>query len=387
MKVFLDATPIYDHPAGIAVYVLKLLGEYAEMPDRVRAFVGHATVRPAAFRRFEEVLSSHELSVPFSRIWLPGRIAARFPGLARLLARPRLPTGGIDVFHATGNTVPRWFPVMGSKVVITVHDLGFLRHRGAGYAPEGAETDTVAALARASRSAAAVIADSSFTKSEVVDLLGVEPEKIFVVPLAPQWRGEAPGEGEMAETLRRYGLRRDRFFLSVGTLQPRKNFSSLLDAFAVFHHHHADSKLVIVGHEGWRAGDLARRLRARPPGVLWIEGCAEPQLRALYTAARGFFLLSWYEGFGLPVLEAMSSGCPVCYATGSSMDEVAGGASVPLRPDDVQGAADVMRRFWEDDDFAAAQSEAGLARAAGFSWRRTAEMTLDVYRAAMGLAQ
>jgi alpha-1,3-rhamnosyl/mannosyltransferase len=375
VNVFLDSDCLHVYPAGISIYLMRLLGEFVKVPGRVNAFLGQATVRPARFKRVKRVVVEQGLQVPFSHIYLPGRVAGCVPRLARLLSWPRLPA--MQVVHAPGTYVSGWLASQNAPLVLTIHDLVFLRH------PEFAERVDAATKTRnlpaAVGSASAIITVSEFTKGEVQELLGVPAERIFVTPLAPQWTAQPPTEEQAASALARHGLKAGGYFLSVGTLSPRKNFGTLLEAFARMREKNPEAALVIVGAEGWHVAELAARLRAGVPGVTWIQHCSETELRALYQSARAFFLVSWYEGFGIPIVEAMSSGCPVCCATGSSMDEVAAGAGVLVPPGEAGAIASAMARLWEDSSLREKLRLAGLKRAESFSWDRTAEQTLQVY--------
>ena len=377
INVFCDPEPLLFYPSGISIYTLFVLREIQESDPSVRIVCGYATARRRLHRKLLETAARGKLRGSFSRITLPGRVAGCFPSLARAMARP--PLGPIDLVHATAYVPPGWIRGHWTKLVLTIHDLAFLRDPGIGYVPRSAASDPATVCAAAAK-ADAVITASEFTKREVCDLLAVPEERVFVTPLASQFDGEAPDQAAAKSVLAQYGLRHGRYFLSVGMLSPRKNYETLLEAFETFRKEADDATLVVVGGVGWRAETIVKRLRELAPAVCWIQGAGAAQLQALYSAARGLFLVSWYEGFGLPVLEAMACGCAVCYSTGSAMDELAGEAGLAAAPDDTETIVEAFKKLWCDDDLAEDLRRKGRKRASQFSWKRTARETVAVYR-------
>ncbi len=383
MNLFLDPSSLFFLPGGIPLYTLRLFQQLPETDAVVRLHTGLATLRPARHQKLLGILSGNGLAPTVTRVLLPGLVTRRAPRLGDCLARPRLPE--MDIVHATANTPPVWLPARRRALVLTIHDLVFFRHPGTGFAHQGYENWMKKTLIPAARQADMILTVSEFTKREVIDLLGVPEEKIAVTPIATQWTDSIP-TSTSADTpifLRHHGFLPNRYFLSVGQLSPRKNFGTLLEAFEHFRQKQMDARLVIVGRPGWNTQELVGRLEAGLPGVTWIRECTGNDLRTLYQYARAFFLVSWYEGFGIPLLEAMQCGCPTCYATGSSMNEIAGEAGIPVHPQNTRGITDAMSALWNTPELAETLREKGRLRAADFSWHRTAKATMNAYRMAL----
>lgn len=264
--------------------------------------------------------------------------------------------------------------------VVTIHDLYVLR-APRGFRPWFRNYARVV-VPRLARRAARVITDSEATRTDVVDLLGVPGERVTVVPCGV--RHPAPEGG-------REPLDLDlppRFVLAVGTLEPRKNLVRLVEAIGLLATRPATRDVVLLhaGGYGWLAEDIVRAANAAAlRGRVRLLGRVKPDvLSALYRRARLLAYPSLFEGFGLPVLEAMVHGCPVVTSDRSSLPEVAGDAAVLVDPESAESIAAGIARVWEDDALAADLRARGLARAGGFSWERTARETAEVYRSVLG---
>ena len=236
-------------------------------------------------------------------------------------------------------------------LVVTVHDLAVLRHPGT--FNQWSRRYSRLAVPRVARTARLVIAVSEFTKREVVEMLGVAEAKVRVVQ-----NGVAPAftpDGRAAE---------GEYVLAVGTLEPRKNVASAQEAAR-----RLGVELRIVGEKGW----------GRVSANGWLGRPSDDELASLYRGARCLVYPSLYEGFGLPVVEAMACGTPVVTSTGGATEEVAGGAAVLVDPSDPAAiAGGIEEAMARRDELRAA----GLARARGFSWDRAAEETWRVYEEA-----
>lgn len=287
------------------------------------------------------------------------------------LGRPRVEaaTGPVDVCHATA-LIPA---ATRAPLVVTVHDLAFRRH------PERFTRHGVAVMERAlaviRRRADAVLCPSRHSADDLL-AAGIDAERIHLVPLGVDMRSCT--EEQIAAVRRRYRLDGE-FVLFVGTLEPRKNLPRLAEAMA-----RLDRRvpLVVAGVAGWgeQHGGLHHRLVDELGVDIRIVGLVpDEQLTALYAAATVFAYPSEWEGFGLPVLEAMATGTPVVTSRGTSTEEVAGGAAVLVDPLDVDDlAAGLSAAF--DTRRREELSHAGRERAASMSWQHTADTTLEVYR-------
>jgi glycosyltransferase involved in cell wall biosynthesis len=282
---------------------------------------------------------------------------------------------GLDLYHGTVNVVPRG---LRCPSVVTVHDLAFLRW------PEQVPRRRHQYLSRelrgSLRRAARVIAVSEATKSDLVDMMGVDQSRIVVTPLGVDERF-LPATGEEIARFKQEQKIDRPYVLSVGTLEPRKNLPALLEAFGCLTGE-IPHDLVLIGAEGWLTEEIHRTLRtpALARRVRLIGFVEDGDLPAWYSAADCFAFPSLYEGFGLPVLEAMACGAPVVTSNVSSLPEVAGDAAVLVDPRDVGAIADGITRVVCDRSLADALRRKGLERAGGYRWDRTAALTVAVYR-------
>ncbi len=319
---------------------------------------------------------------------LPSAAEARYlPWPQRLLwtlwAAPRdLRRRPVDVYHAvTGFEVP---PAPGPRYVATVHDLVPLRFPR--LVPWRHRWAVRCLLPGALRRAARVIAVSAATRAELLARYPLPPDKVRVVPeAAPPGFGPPPAEA-VAALRARYGLT-DPYVLFVGLLEPKKNLPALLEAVARLRRRGGwgTATLVLAGARGWGPGDLRETVERRGLGeaVRILGPVPDTDLPALYAGATVFVFPSLWEGFGLPVLEAMAVGTPVVAARRGALPEVAGDAAVLVEPEP-DPLGDALGTVLADRRLRERLREAGLARARAFSWERTARETLAVYRAAAG---
>jgi glycosyltransferase involved in cell wall biosynthesis len=292
----------------------------------------------------------------------------------------RRAAGGYEVYHEP-NHIPMRCDL---PTVTTIHDLSVLLH------PDWHPPDRVAWYRRefdaGVRQTARFIAVSEFTRRELVEHVGVPAERIHVTYQAPR-EAFRPLNGDQRQRALRGLDVPERFFLYVGTLEPRKNVVTLLEAWAALPARlRQESVLLIAGAWGWRADDLRAALgRDELRGSVRLLGYLhDPQLAALYSTCTAFVWPTRYEGFGLPPLEAMACGAPVVVSDVASLPEVVGEAGLRLPPDDPAAWCAALERMACDADLRERCRERGLAQAAQFTWRRFAEETLRVYRAAMG---
>ncbi len=365
MRIGIDARLTHYRTGGIAAYTRHLIGALAGLDPITEYRVIHhrgaaETLTPGPnFRRVDAFTPSHHR---FER-W----------ALAAELARLRL-----DVLHS-----PDFIPPAGGvgRRVITVHDLHFLHY------PEFLTADsrrTYNDLIRWAVSAADhILVDSQATRADLVELLDVPTTKITVHPLGVDAQYRPLDVATVRAALERLRLPL-AYMLFVGTLEPRKNLGGLLDALDLLRaDQHGLPPLLLVGRRGWQSGDIFARVEELTVAkqVIWREDINDADLPAIYNGASVLALPSHYEGFGLTALEAMACGTPVVAANRSSVPEVVGGAGVLVDPDDPASIADGLCRALEDSVLRDRLRIEGPARAAGFTWQRTAEIALSVYRA------
>jgi glycosyltransferase involved in cell wall biosynthesis len=292
------------------------------------------------------------------------------------LGRPPLPDrlGGLDVLHAPSPVaVPPAGP--GQALVVTVHDLAF-RLFPSMYPPAW-RTLYRAGLRRAVRKAAAIITVSRRTATDLARLSRVDPARIHVIPLAVSVPDLPADPDPVLERLRIPGP----YVLFAGTLEPRKNLIRLVRAYrrVAVRLPHA---LVVAGPLGWRSRRLHRELAVPGAGRVVLTGrVSDRDLDALLRGADAFIYPSLYEGFGLPVLEAMARGVPTITSAVSSLPEVAGQAAVLVEPRSVRELAAALEEVLTDSERAERARREGPERAMLFTWERTARSTLDVYEA------
>lgn len=315
-----------------------------------------AQTRAGTARYLREVIAGLERHPEIELVRLafggPGRATAAvrdalwYPvGLPRRARRARL-----EILHCPTFRAPLHSPV---PVVVTVHDLAVLRF------PEAfnrwTRTYSRVAVPRAVRAAARVIAPSEFTKGEIVELLKVPADRIRVIPSAP------------AEVFTPVGTAAEGdYVLAVGTLEPRKNLARLAEATR-----RAKIELRVVGRKGWGGVELDG------DGIHWLGEVSDRELASLYRGALCVAYPSLYEGFGLPVVEAMACGAPVVTSAGSGTEEVAGGAGVLVDPRDPASiAAGIEEALGRREEL----GRLGLARASGYDREKMVEETVAVYR-------
>jgi glycosyltransferase involved in cell wall biosynthesis len=286
---------------------------------------------------------------------------------------------GAALFHATEHLL---MPLRGVPTVLTVHDLIF-RHLARHHKRLNRWYLNLAMPLFCQR-ATHVIAISECTRQDLVMHYGLPPEKISVIYEAADPRFRAPLPKAIRAAGRRYGLP-ERYLLFVGTIEPRKNLNRLLQAFETLWGEGLTDGLVIVGKRGWLYENFFAALERSPArqAVIFPGFVPDEDLPALYGGAQAMALPSLYEGFGLPVLEAMACGAPVVCSDTSSLPEIAGEAALLVSPTSVDDLTSTLSRVLQDEALRQEMHGAGLKQAARFSWERTARETLAVYRQVM----
>jgi len=360
LRVAYDTTPVWLNRAGEFRYATRLAGALAAK----RAVEVHPVLevgrRPGALAQ---------------RVALQCAIqAAGYP----LVLRRQVRRAQADLVHFTRHLVP---PTPGVRVpcIVTVHDVLPLREPQLYSA--AIRTNYRLLTPRAVRRAVRVITGSQYTRGELTELLDVDPARIDVTPYGVDSRFRpAPADPRVLRA--RFGIDRP-FVACVGTLEPRKNLAGAVEAFARLTKHDRGTSLVVIGGRGWDAGATERAARrARAPIVL-TGHVSDEELVGLLGSARCFLFPSFYEGFGLPPLEAMACGTPVVAADRASLPEVTGGAALLVDPEDPEAMASTVHQVLEDEALAERLRELGLRQAARYSWDACAASTLVSYRHAL----
>lgn len=371
MRIAIDYTAAVNQSAGIGRYVRSLVHALAELdsendyvllypapdPGRSPAFPEQANFRRRQLPVNERmaVILWHRLRLPLPADWL---------------------TGPIDVFHGPDFLLP---PVRRARSVAMVHDLAFLVHPECAHAGLRAflERTVPRSLARAD----CIVANSENTRTDVVRLIGIDPARVFVVPEGVDATFRPASQEAVQQVCETFNLSQP-YVLAVGTIEPRKNYPRLIQAYGSFRDRAGlPCALVIAGREGWLTDETFDSARRSPyrDDIRFTGPVPDKDLIALYTGAAAFAYPSIYEGFGLPVLEAMACGTPVVCSNTSSLPEFAEGAALLVSPEDPEGIAEALARACTDERLRDELRAKGAERAARYPWRRAAEAHLEIY--------
>jgi glycosyltransferase involved in cell wall biosynthesis len=375
LRIAIDYTSAVNQNAGIGRFVRSLVGAVLDIDSTNTYLLLHAAPNPGTSPQFPTATNAGRRPLRLSERWLN-----------ILWHRLRAPvpidwlTGPVDIFHSPDFVLP---PVRQARTILTVHDLAFLLF------PECADENLRAYLEKTvPRSVARadfVVADSENTRNDVICLLGAHPDRVAVVPggVDPKFRPVAD-PARRAALRRRLGLEDDTpLILFVGVIEPRKNLVGLMDAFATLKSRQTlPHKLVVVGRKGWLWEGILEHAERSPVtrDILFAGFVPEEELATLYSIAQIFAFPSHYEGFGLPVLEAMACGTPVVASRASSLPEVVGDAGLLVDPDDPEQLAAALELLALNPNVRDDMRRRGLERAARFSWHAAATGMLDVYR-------
>jgi glycosyltransferase involved in cell wall biosynthesis len=321
-------------------------------------------------------------SAPNARRWL---IPIGTRGLTAIWHRWRLPLpaemlmGRADVLHEPNFGLP---PALRMPRVVTIHDLVLLTHLQ--YAPQRHAAELTRMLTRAVLHADHLLAVSQRTADDLTAVMGVARDRISVAHLGvdPSFQ-PVRDRARLADLDARYGLMHP-FVLSVGLVQPRKNYERLIAAFArATQSPDGPRMLVIAGRRGWESERIVGAVErySLQNYVRFLEYVPEVDLPVLYSTADVFALVSLYEGFGLPLLEAMACGAPSVTSTAGSLPEVAGDAALVVNPEDEEAIAAALVRLTSDAELRRTLNARGIERAATFTWEASARAHLAAYRA------
>ena len=370
MRFSVDAHAIGQKLTGNEVYIRSLLERFAKLDSEAEfvAYVSERDVNGWVPARFEK------RQVARNRYWRLGFHLAE-----------RLRQDRPDLIHVQYNA-PLFCPV---PIVVTVHDVSFLEHPE--YFPAGRAWQLRLTTGGTLRRAAKVLTISEFSRQRLARGFGISPEEIVVTPLAAQEHFRPRPRAQARERLRaRFGLEKP-YLLTVGDLQPRKNQIGLVRAFGELLREtpRLEHVLVLAGKDTWFApqvrAEIARRgLEKR---VVVTGFVSEDELADLYNGAEVFVFPSFYEGFGLPVIEAMACGRAVISSNAASLPEVADAAAILVDPAATGELVRAMREVLADTELRERLERLSLQRAKYFSWSETARKTLEVYYAVAERAQ
>jgi glycosyltransferase involved in cell wall biosynthesis len=368
MRVIIDTRPLLErHRSGVGTYA-------AEM---TKALVRRAANDYALFANGASAVFPDDLPAESGGV---RRVLTRYPNRLLnasffFLQRPHIESlaGDADAVYLPNLN----FVATKKPLVVTVHDLSFVRYSRF-FSPKQRLWHAAVNPAMLLKKACAVIAVSEHTKNDIVETFGVDPAKIAVANPGVDASFIPQNEAAVAEVRERFDLRKP-FFLSLGTLEPRKNVTGIIDAFEKID---ADADLVVAGGKGWMYEDIFTRAARSPKRdrirfLGYVDAADKP---ALYAAATALVYPAFYEGFGMPPLEAMAVGTPVIASHVSSLGEVVGDAGILVEPSSSDGIAQAMRTVLEDAALVTMLRQRGLQRAKQFTWTRSAEILENVFK-------
>jgi len=375
MRIALNARILQAPRTGIGNYVAELANALASEPDIELALFhgwGWSSVLP------EAAMPGYSRLTPLLR-QIPGAYQAR-----RWLEQKRFDQGRaqtIDLYHE-----PSLWPLsFDGPTIITLHDLTHLHYPET--QPPSRLREIERRLANGVQQASLIICDSQYIADEAQAHFGLPAERFVVAPLGVAARFHPRTPEAIDAVLKAHGVEAREYFLCVGTLEPRKNLTLALRAHARLPESVRQRfPLLIVGMAGWQREQFSEELhQALACGHVCLLGyLPDEQVAQLLAGARALIFPSLYEGFGLPVLQAMASGTPVILTRRSAMPEVAGAAGNYIESDDPDGLRDAMSRLIDDQAYWQVCTDAGLQQARLFTWERCAKVTARAYHQAMG---
>ena len=373
MRIGLEITAAVQQSGGIGRYVREMLSALSDIDQSNQYRLFYASKNRSNHTVLDLPENFRVRQLPVNDIWL-----------ARIWQRIRLPlpveliTGSLDIYHSPDFTLP---PTLSDiPTLLTVHDLSFLRTPES--AAPGLRGYLEVAVKRSVKLATHVLADSQSTKDDLIELYATPEDKITVLYAGVSSAFHpVTDSNQLMKVRKHYKLGEKPFVLSVGTLQPRKNHVTLIKAFEQAL---SDSEynLVLAGGQGWSYEEVHELVRSRglQHRVLFPGFVADEDLSALYSSADVMAFPSLYEGFGLPVLEAMACGVPVLASNTSCLPEVAGGAAVFVNPKNVEAMSDALLKLVSNVDLRKTLREKGFERVEQFSWQSSVVKLLGVYR-------
>jgi len=368
MRIAIDAHTVGTKLGGNESYAVNLIESLAQI-DSINQYTIYVTTNEAR-ERFSNRWPNFKV-----RSTLPHTPLIRIP----LTLSAELRKNPVDVLHVQF-TAPPFCPC---PVVVSIHDLSF-EHLPQTF-NRRSRTQLRLTVRHSARRATRILSLSQHTRRDIIETYGIKPQRVTAIPLAaPDHFGPITDNRELQRVRHNYGIDGD-YILSVGSIQPRKNLARLVRAFASLRGEcSADKlpKLVLVGKCAWLYDETLRALDETnvKDAVVLTGYVPETDLPALYSGALCFVYPSYFEGFGLPPLEAMKCGAPVIVGNRTSLPEVVGDAALSVDPFDIDAIAAAIKKLVNDSTLRKELSVKGQRRAKEFSWRETARQTLVVYK-------
>jgi glycosyltransferase involved in cell wall biosynthesis len=385
LKITVDATPILSKPSGVGIYVFNLINSLYQLQQQ-HDFRLSIAYQPSWKNWLSNnfALPENISSYPDLHIFpIPVQISSRLsliPGSPLFNFGKHL--GFPDVMHGTNYSV---FPCKNSTKLMSLYDLTFLKY------PQYVNAAVRKYTKRVQQSLKwtdAILTISESSKKDIVEYLQIPPERIYVTPLASRYHVNYLTD-ELIDKVKKdtnYDFSQP-YLLFVSTIEPRKNIDTIISAFNLLKSHYKiPHNLVLIGQKGWNYEPIFQKIeRSRwKKNIYHLDYLSDELVALFYARADVFVYPSHYEGFGLPVLEAMTLGAPVVTSNTSALPEVVGDAALLVNPNNVEELADAILRIVDTPQLRDELVKKGKDRANLFFWERTARETLQVYKSVYG---
>lgn len=385
LKVVLDVTALINHGQDIGAgrYILNLVRSLVSL-EKNNEYILYGIYDSSQY-----LPVAYNLKKEFTDVDISFKFIKAGPGILKayeFLRFPPIEFFGLkaDVVHAMDYVIP---PTLNNNIVLTIHDLAFIRFPEFNF--EWFVKKYSRMVGKNAVTAKKILASSQSTADDINKYFKIEKDKIETVYLAaePAFRRLAPNEIDCT-ILKNLNISKP-FLISVGTIEPRKDFATLIKAYDLARTINPDLKhmLIIAGRTGWKSETTykAREESAYKDDIIFTGRLSDRELIQLYNQADIFVYTSLFEGFGFPPLEAMSCGLPVICSDSSSIKEVVDDAGILVRPGNMEGFAENMVKAVKEKELKKKLAQKSLNRAKAFSWQKTAKTTLSVYRKAAGM--
>ncbi|PZV18236.1 MAG: glycosyl transferase family 1 [Pseudanabaena sp.] len=382
LKITVDVTPIDATPSGVGLYVFNLIEALSRLESSESFDLGLA-YQPGLKNWLKGNIDFPDTLKHYKKLYqipLPVRATNFFidylPKLFPSYIESTL--GETNIFHGTNYTV---YPYQNIQKVISIYDLSFIRH------PEYVDSvvqQYTNRLTKCLKWTDAIITISESSKQDIVNYLHFPAEKIFVTPLASRYNSQFLSNLDLDQEIKKTNFDFSKpYLLFVSTIEPRKNINSIIQAFNwLKQKHKIDHQLVLIGRKGWKYTPIFDAIKSSPwqNDIHHLDYLSDELVALFYSRADVFVYPSHYEGFGLPVLEAMTLGAPVVASNTSSIPEVAGDAAILIDPNDFIQIAEAILTVISDRKLRQDLINKGKTRASLFSWENTAKKTLEAYK-------
>lgn len=371
IKIFIDASPLLARFGGIPIFSKNVLQELAKK-NNIELHSG------IAFLSLNKHIEYHKMlkqitgnKCKYHPHFLPGRFAEKIHFL-------NFQSKKYDLVHFCTHTAPSYcMPSDFSNVILSVHDMFLWHDEYRSHVPDVMKIikDKLQVQAEKAR---AIVTLSEFSRREINKYIGIPLDKIYAIPIAAQWGDEAFAPSDI---LLKNAIAPKSYFLSVSTLMPHKNYVPLFAAYKKYRQSqdYAGEKLIVVGKRHACFTEICQAMDD-DPNIIHFENLPENDLRTLYENSKGFFLVSKFEGFGIPLLEAMSCKVPACYGKGSAMDEIGRDAAWGVEPNNIDEISEMFVRFSAGGKEIDQRVDEAYKISLEYSYFKTTEAYVELYR-------